>query len=189
MKKIDMTNVQEAGEFTSLPAGPYICTVTDIQDFPKKEYLKVTYDIAQGEFANYFSDARTDHPDWLWYGAYVKSYKTKALPMFKRFCSAISKSNGKFVFDGNVINADERTLVGKKIGLMFREEEYVSNAGEIKTRLIVHSEFPIDKISEQKTPGKKFLKDVPTGSVGTANTTANDFMSIPDGLEEEVPFV
>ena len=83
MKKVDMTNVQEAGEFTRLPAGPYICTITNVQDIAEKEYLKVTYDIASGDFANYFGQARKDHQDWEWYGAYVKSYKTTALPMFK----------------------------------------------------------------------------------------------------------
>ena len=178
MKKIDMTNVQEAGEFTSLPAGAYICAITAVEDVPNKEYLKVSYDIDAGEFKYYYSNMRLNHPDWAWVGAYVKSYKPAALPMFKRFCSAVSKSNGRYVFDGGSVNADEKTLIGKKIGLVLREEEYYSNSGEIRTRLIVHSECPIDKVASQKVPDVKRLKEEPT----------SDFISESDDSTDEIPF-
>lgn len=182
MKRIDMTNVKEAGGFERPTAGAYICRITAVEDFPNKEYLKVSYDIDEGRFAGYYEKTRNDHPDWAWVGAYVKSYKTKALPMFKRFCSAVSRSNGNFVFDGNTVNADERTLIGKRIGLLFQDEEYYSNSGDKKTRLIVNREFPIDKLNEQKTPRAITLPEEPnTGGVDA-------FMSIPDGMDEEMPF-
>jgi hypothetical protein len=182
MKHIDMTNVQEAGEFERVPAGAYVCVIRNVEDFPNKEYLKVTYDIAAGKYAGYYDKIRADHADWAWTGAYVKSYKTKALPMFKRFCSAVSKSNGNFVFDGNTINADERTLIGKRIGLVFQDEEYYGNDGNKKTRLIVARECPVDKVAEQKIPNPKKLPDEPqSGGVDA-------FMSIPDGMDEEMPF-
>ena len=50
MKSIDLTNVQEAGEFTRPAAGPYICGIVKVEDVADKEYLKVTYDIIEGEF-------------------------------------------------------------------------------------------------------------------------------------------
>ena len=173
MKKIDMTDVQEAGEFTRVPAGAYICKITAVQDFPEKEYLKVTYDIAKGQFAGYYEESRKDHPDWLWMGAYIKSYKPAAQPMFKRFCSAVSASNAGYVFDAN-INADEKTLVGKLIGLTFGDEEYYSNSGDKKTRLYVYKEFPIDQIAKQKTPKLKELQDEPEDT--------------PMNLPDELPF-
>ena len=184
MKRVDMTNVKEAGSFNH-PAGPYICVIRKVEDFSKQEYLKVTYDIAEGEYAGYYDKRRADHPDWLWTGAYVKSYKQKALPMFKRFCSAVSKSNGSFIFDGNTVNADEKTLAGKKIGLVFQEEEYYSNSGDLKTRLIISSEFPIDKLSIQKVPAVKRVKDDTAPATGAVN---DGFMNIPDALSDEVPF-
>lgn len=180
MKRVDMTNVQEAGEFDRLPAGAYVCVITGVEDFPAKEYLKITYDIAAGKYEGYYEKLRKDHPDWAWVGAYVKSYKTKALPMFKRFCSAISKSNGNFVFDGGTVNADERTIIGKKIGLVLQEEEYYGNDGEKKTRLIVNRECPVDKVSAQKIPDVKKLPQEPE--------SADAFMNIPDGIDEEMPF-
>ncbi len=174
MKKVDMTNVQEAGDFTKLPAGAYICKITAVEDFSDKEYLKVSYDIAQGEYAGHFEEIRKDHSDWAWVGAYVKSYKAKALPMFKRFCSAVTASNAGYVFDGNV-NADEKTLVGKQIGLILAEEEYYGNDGNKKTRLYVAREFPIDKLAEQKIPAVKTVKD----------DAPDDFQALG---KEELPF-
>jgi len=181
MKSIDLTNVQEAGEYQRHPAGPYICKIINVEDLPEKEYLKVTFDIADGEYKDYYKKGREEHSDWAWYGAYTKSYKTTALPMFKRFCSAVSKSNGSFVFDGGASNSDEKTLIGKKIGLTFREVEYYGNDGNLKTKLEVFSEFPIDKIGEQKIPNiKKLKEDAP-------KPAADDgFLS---GDDTDVPFL
>ena len=80
--------------------------------------------------------------------------------MFKRFCSAVSKSNGNYVFDAKT-NADEQTLVGKKIGLVFGEEEYYSNSGEKKTRLYVAREYTLEDITagKFKVPETKKLKE------------------------------
>lgn len=177
MKKIDMTNVQEAGEFKRPGAGAYICGITKVEDVSDKEYLKVTYDIIDGEFKGYYKEMRENNPEWAWAGAYVKSYKTAALPMFKRFCTAVSRSNGNFVFDGNTVNADEQTLVGKKIGLLFGEEEYYGNDGELKTRLYVVREFSIDKLGEQKVPElKKIKEDRPKES-----STNAEWMKVHEG--------
>lgn len=162
MKKVDLSNVQESTNFTSPSAGAYICKITSVDDIEEKEYLKVGYDIIEGEFAGYYEKGRAEHPDWEWFGKFTKSYKTKALPMFKRFCSAVSKSNANYTFDGGAANSDEKTLIGKKIGLLFQEEEYYGNDGELRTRLKVYSEFPIDKIKEQKTPKpKKVAQEAP----------------------------
>lgn len=181
MKQVNLANVQEASESKRLPAGVYICVIRNVEDVPDKEYLKVTYDIADGEYKGYYDDLRANHPDWGWVGAYVKSYKDAALPMFKRFCSAISKSNAGFVFDGGGINSDERTLIGKRLGITLREEEYYKNDGDIGTRLIVFKEFPVDDLRNQKTPPKKELPP--------QKEDANGFVAINNSSDkEEIPF-
>lgn len=179
MKRLDLSNVREAGEFEKVPAGAYICVITKVEDFEKQEKLVVYYDIAEGEYAGHYERTRNEK-GWDWYGRYTKSYKTTAQRFFKRFCTSVSKSNGNFVFDAGAVNADEQTLVGKKIGLVFQEEEYYSNSGDKRTRLIVDHEFSISKIADQKTPAPKLLPEEPAGS--------DAFMSIPDGIEEEMPF-
>ena len=90
MRQIDMKEVREAGDFSKPAAGAYICKITAVEDIEDREYLKITYDIDQGEFKGYYTEAREAHPDWLWMGAYARSYKPTALGMFKRFCTAVT---------------------------------------------------------------------------------------------------
>ncbi len=180
MRKINLSGVTEAGEFSRPAPGAYICKITAVEDVDNKQYLKVSYDIDDGEFKGYYTEMRANHPDWTWAGAYVKSYKEAALSMFKRFCSAVSKSNGKYVFDAGEVNSEEQTLVGKRIGLVFQEEEYYGNDGSIKTRLIVAREFPIDKIDSQKVPDPKRLNKV--------DATEFKPIEVEVGIDEELPF-
>ena len=57
--------------------------------------------------------------------------------MFKAFIEAVSKSN-----DGFEWNWNEKDLIGKWVGIVTREEEYTSNSGELKTRIIVDRVLP-----------------------------------------------
>lgn len=184
MKCLNLSNVQEAGDRASLPAGKYICIIRNVEDVSDREYLKITYDIAEGEHAGYYDKLRAEHPDWGWVGAYVKSYKPAALPMLKRFCSAVSKSNGNYVFDAGTVNCDERTLIGKRIGLVLNTEEYYSNSGDKRTRLYVHTECPIDKLESTRMPQPKTLGDDTKPASGSA------FMEIPATADdtETIPF-
>lgn len=148
MKQIDFSNIQEAGESRKVKAGGYICQITSVEDDPDKEYLKIEYDIAEGDFKGYYKELADSRGFWA--GRYIRSYKPKALPFFKRMCSAIAKSNPGFVFDGGSVNSDEKTLVGKLVGLVLAEEEYMANDGDVKTRLYVYSECAVSDIKNGK---------------------------------------
>lgn len=180
MKPItNISEVQEAGDSTRLPAGGYICKYTKVEDNSDKNYLYMEFDIAEGEFKDYFSEL--EDRAGFWAGRCWRSYTEKALPMFKRMCSAVTKSNKGYIFDGNT-NADESTLVGKLVGIILGEEEYLGNDGSVKTRLYVQREIEIDKIKsgDFKVPALKKLE----GSTAAANSVAPD-MSVPN---EECPF-
>ena len=125
---------------------------------------------------------------YFWGGRVIRSYKEKAQPMFKRMCSAVSKSNGSFVFDGGQVNSDEKTLIGKLVGLVFGEEEYLGNDGNVKIRLYVYEERSVAdiKASNFKVPELKKLKNESSTS-GNPAQVSDAFMNVPDG-EEEVPF-
>ena len=183
MRNIDLTNVTEASDFQRPTAGPYICNITKVEDKPvdasgKGDYLHIWYDIAEGDFKGYYADIRADHPDWVGVGSYYRSYKETALGMFKRMCSAITKSNPGFEFGEK--NHDESTLVGKKVGLIFQEEEYYGNDGSLKTRLIVQKEFPVDEIDAQKVPDKKTVDGGrSTGKADDGFSVVTDTDSLP----------
>lgn len=179
MKKIDMTGIEETREFRRPSAGPYMCIITDVEDHPKEQYLEVEYDIADGEFNGYYADMRDR--GFQWAGKYRKYYTEKSKPFFKRFCSAVSKSNGNYVFDAGDVNCEEKTLISKYIGIVFQEVEYDANDGSVKTRLEVFKEFPIDKIADQKTPEPK--KKPRTAPANSANS-----VFVAPGIDEELPF-
>ena len=81
------------------------------------------------------------------------------------------------------MNSNEKTLIGKKIGLLLGEEEYYGNDGEKKTRLYVNREFSIDKLKDQKVPKLKALKEE-----ATTTPSIDDFVNVPEGSPEGTPF-
>lgn len=129
MKQIDLTNVEatQGGDYARPQAGGYIIQIKAVLDVPEKEYLKISYDIADGEFKGYYTDMwqRTGYD----LPTFIKSYKDKALGYFKAFIDAVEGSN-RYKW-----NNDERSLVNLFVGTVLREEEYRSRDGEIKTIL------------------------------------------------------
>lgn len=182
MKPINMTNIQAAGDYVRPAAGAYKCKITEVIDVADKQYLKIVYDIDDGEFKGYYTEMRENHPDWLWAGAYVRSYKEAALGMLKRFCNAVTDSNDGYVFDAGEVNADETTLAGKSIGLVFQEEEYYGNDGNVRTRLIVNKECAVNEIANQKTPAVKKLPKEMTAS------DQFESVNVANGTDTELPF-
>lgn len=183
MKPIkNIAEVQEAGDSKRLPAGGYVCKYTKVEDNDKKNYLYMEFDIAEGEFKGYYEEL-ADRLDF-WAGKCYRSYTEKALPMFKRMCSAVTKSNKGFIFDGNE-HCDESTLVGKKVGMILGEEEYIGNDGSVKTRLYVAREISVDdlKAGKFKIPDVKKVNDAPAEV-----KQDDDFMAIPENSDEETPF-
>lgn len=186
MKRLDLNNVQEAGNFEKLCPGGYICRYTDVNDVSDKEYLYMEFDIAEGRFKDYYKGMSDRFG--FWSGRCYRSYKEKALPMFKRMISAVQNSNPGYAW-----NYDERTLIGKLVGIVFGEEEYIGNDGTVKTRLYVSYETSVDDIKKGKfrTPALKQLK--PSERPITAEMQADiasGFMKIDDTDSdmEEMPF-
>lgn len=168
MKNVNWANVEGAKEFKRVVTGGYVCNIVKVEDFEDKEYLKVYYDIAEGDFKGYYKqlyDAKQ-----FWGGMFFKSYKETALPFFKGFLTAIEKSNSGFA--ANNFDGDITKLKGKKIGLVLGEEEYISNTNEIKTRLYVAQVHSVDKIkaNDFKVPDLKQVERPETQS----HTVEND---------------
>ena len=68
-------------------------------------------------------------------------------------CAEESNTNYKFDFD-NVAD-----LKGKKIGIVFREEEFLDTFKLVKTAVKPFRACTYDKTEEQKVPNKKLLPD------------------------------
>ena len=186
MKRLNgIADVEEAGGFKRPEAGGYVCRITYVEDRPEQEYLYIEYDFAEGEFKDYFRDLNDKKGFWI--GNFVKSYKKKAWPFFKGFCTAVTESNKGFTFDADEY-ADERTLKNKLIGLVLGEKDYIKGDGSIGSCLYVDKTLSVDRIrkGDFKVPEYKHLDDGDQG--GSSAPAAGTFTDNPTGQEDELPF-
>jgi hypothetical protein len=129
MRKID--NFEEVKELRdqTLTEGPQIVVIKKVEDVTEKEYLRIEFDIANGDLKGMFQGMFEQTGVWSNTATMYKSYKQSALPYFKRFIVAVEKSNDNFKFD-----FDEQKLVGKYFVVNYGIEEYERD-GEIKEGL------------------------------------------------------
>lgn len=180
MKAIENWNEVEAVQDTKkLSSGAYICVITNVVDFPDKEYLKVEYDVYEGEFKGYFKERYIANNCKFWSGVTFKSYSQKGLSFFKAFIEAVENSNHGYHW-----NWIESTLRDKIVGFVLGEEEYKATDGNIKKRLYVHKILPISKVrgGDYKVPElKSYVKKdeqttaAPTGSLRPVSDDSDDF--------------
>jgi len=184
MRNLNLENVNEATEYKSVAPGGYICGITKVENVEGKEYLKVEYDIAEGEFKNYYRELFASKN--FWGGNFIKSYKEKALPFFKAFITAVQNSNNGFVF-----NNDEKLLVRKMVGLVLAEEQYQANDGNIKTRLYVAQVHSISKIrsGDFVVPAMKMMNGSINIEKAAPGINADGFYPIDETVEDgDLPF-
>lgn len=174
MKQInDYQNVQaNDGEFRRPAPEAYFLVIKRVEDVPlnpntgRGDYLKIEYDIKGGEFDGFYQSEydRTGK----WYGSLIRSYKEKALGMFKHFIQCVEESNDGYKWDWN-----EQGLAGKVFGAVLGEEEYMSNAGEVRRKLVVRSIKTVKQLADgdYKVPELKKLpqSDVVSAPIATAD--------------------
>jgi hypothetical protein len=179
MKPINNFETVQAttGEFKKPIPNGYVCKITLADDYPfdastgKGDYLKIEYDIAEGEFENYYSKQYDRFGGDFWAATMFRSYKEKALGMFKHFTNCIESSNAGYTW-----NWDEKSLVGKRVGLVLGEEEYEKNDGTVGVRLYVKDVKTVQEIrdGEFKVPELKVLKNRPSAPVSSFTEVATD---------------
>lgn len=185
MKPIkDWENVVPSNNRAPLQPGGYVIKIQGAVDDPHKEYLKIVYDIAEGDEAGRFSGEWGLNPDNEYAHRFYRSYTEKAKGMFKQFTQAVEKSNPQYTWDWK-----EERLVGKRLGVVLAEEEYENNRGEVKTRLYVAGVYTADEIrkGDFKVPALKKLKNQSEFSKAVSGSS-----SAPEGFEpltdDDIPF-
>ena len=188
MRKLNLQNVQEFTPFEKIEAGGYICGIYAVEDVPDKEYLKISYDIVEGEHKGFYSKLKKDKGWEL--PSFVKSYKETALPFFKGMITAFEKSNKGFKFAD-----DEKALVGKKVGLVIFEKERINKNGKKVVDMRVDTVHSIDviKSGDFEVPERETVADVietksssPFGNKAPVETKAE--VNFFEESTEEVPF-
>lgn len=189
MKKIDWTNItakQSVGG--PLPSGGYVCTILRVEDIEDKDYLRIEFDITEGDYKDYFlQQSRT-----FWSGTFIRSYKQGALPYFKAFLDAVKDSNPGFDEDHF---EDPQKLVQCKVGLLIGHETYWNRSGEKKNRIYVATAVPVDtihsgafKIPKDREDTYNRPKATVTDDFANAPAT-DDFDEVADLFnDDEMPF-
>jgi hypothetical protein len=119
-----------------LGAGPYVGVITFAEEKQSKngnQMLVLNVDIAEGPFkGNYAALSQRLAKD-----CYLKHYRVLSednAGYLKGDILAIEHSNQNFKYD-----FEEKSLIGKFVGINLREEEYFGNTGEIKSNVkILH---------------------------------------------------
>lgn len=186
-------NAQVYSEQEKLPVGAYLLKIEDVkyEDNSSKGYndnIIFRFDIAEGEYAGFFRknySAQTGE-DKKWKGTY-----RLRVPMddgsekdgwtqnrFKTVIAAFEESNNDYHW-----NWDEMTLKGKEIGAIFNEKEYEYNG---RHGFFTNCYALISKgaIATAKIPGPTLLKNNSSAQA----SSGTGFMSVPDSVEEEIPF-
>ena len=168
------------GDFKRLPAGGYIAKITGVEDKDDKEYLNITFDIAEGEFKAFYADEwGKAHP---YAHSFVRSYKEKAFGMFKGFLQSVDESNNTDFVKRAEKGFPENELVGKLVGLLIGYEEYRTNRGDVGERTRVTGTRTVETIRSGnfKVPELKKLSEDQT-----VNSPVTGFKQIN---EADLPF-
>lgn len=176
MKKIDWNGVNEAQDFQNPTAGGYIAKIASTVDIEAKEYLRIEWDFAEGDFAG--NNQGTYDRAGFWPIALIRSYKDAALPFFKAFKTALEESNRNYTFSEDKLG----DMTGRLVGVVLGEEEYKKNDGTLGKRLYVHQTRSVKAIKDGdfKVPELKKLS-------GGAALSVSGFTSLTDD-DGELPF-
>ena len=151
IKDFDKVEAKGMDDFRGLPIGAYECVIKDARlnhnEETGKNTLKISIDIASGEYKDYFlkayeTDTRIDRK-WNNNAVRYLAYEGDNVAFFKGFIKTIENSNIGYVW-----NWDETKLKGKKVCGVFQYEEYEKQDGTkgIKVRL---SKFrSLDKLKD-----------------------------------------
>lgn len=191
-------NYDSAEKYTEgkkLPAGGYICKIINVKEQTSKagnEMLVLAFDIAEGEYANYYKEAyeRNTSEDKKWRGNYYMMVPEEdvekdnwKLRAFKTNITKFEESNPGYHFDWE----HPERLNGLKIGMLFNEQEYIANNGSNKFATKPKTLELVETIQsgDFEVPATEYLES--NGSKPAPEN--NNFMDIPDNADgEQIPF-
>ena len=154
MKKIEnWDNIDAKGmdDFKTLPIGAYECVIKDARlnhnEETGKNTLKISIDIASGEYKDYFlkayeNDTRIDRK-WNNNAVRYLAYEGDNVSYFKGFIKTIENSNIGYVWDW-----DETKLKGKKVCGVFQYEQYEKQDGTKALKVRLTKFRSLDKLGE-----------------------------------------
>ena len=124
-----------------LPSNEYVCKITGIENNELKKYIKIEFDIHEGEYESYFEKLHVSTGEY-YKGFVYQSYTDNAQRYFQAFLQAVTDSNPGFALTGKT----ETSLVGQLVGMHLKPETYRANNGDMRTRYKMVYATSIDRI-------------------------------------------
>lgn len=179
-KGYNWQEVAPAGAGKMLPAGGYVAVINEVEDVESKEYLRFTYDIAEGEHRGFFADEKYPYKH-----QFTRSYKDKAAGFMRQFLDCVEASNADFALA--TWDNDPDGLVGKKVGILVQREDYTNRDGEDRARMNVegYASAPDIRAGRFKLPEPKDTREKVQGTGAEITTQAEPAASVYDA---DIPF-
>ena len=181
------TKVKSRRTFDQLPKGAYVVVIKDVKEV-KMDWgevrLKVAFDIAEGEYKNFFRKQfdSNSNSDKKWKGTYravipneKSQYFESERKTFNNLIYSLEDSNNGYHYD-----CDEQKFKGKFIGVIYRHKEWEMN-GNTGWTTECGAVTNVKAIRENtfKSLKDKPLKNKPSTVPASANSDSND---------EDLPF-
>ena len=187
--KFETAQIKTGSVFDPLPKGAYVLKILRAEECTTKKgdgaYIKVAFDIAEGEYKDFYKkqfDAITDEDKhWPYDGIYNLAAPDDDSPQwmidgFGTFIAALEDSNSGYHWDW-----DETKWKNLIIGALFRIEQNKAN-GNVYDHTKPYWFRPADAVRNKKygrLPKDKIIK---------AKPASDSFINVPDGEEDEIPF-
>lgn len=185
-----------SGEYIPIDLGGHYCEVKQVsetQSSTGKSMIVVLFDFCSpdkqaGYFSKIFQEDDRSDKKWPFAGSkyiMVNDYNDpeKTSRQFKTFCTCIEKSNNYEIKWGG--NDWAKQFKGKKIGTVYGEEENEYD-GKTFMRPVPKWFCKSDAVPDQRIPEPKYLSR--NKPAATQPQGSDDFMNIPEGAGEEIPF-
>ena len=183
-------DVQAGGDFTPIELGGHKLIIKKLEEMSASNgnrYLKISFDTAPddkqpGYYAEQYKNDTRDQKKWSGVATVFPTDKDgKTRKAFKQFCTSIERSNNSKIQWGEGFEA---SIVGKTIGGIFGEEEYINAMNEVKTARKLFWWCSTDRVSDARIPDKRTVERPAGVTVG-----ADGFIKVSDCVDDdELPF-
>lgn len=180
----------ESNNYTPVALGGHYAKIMEVQETTSKSgkdmiVVRIDFDGTDAQpsyFANrYRADERTDKK-WPNQATHYILAENRA---FNRFVNALKASNETLKDFDKGADLDFKKAKNARIGVVYGEdEEFYNGESRIRTRIRFFCDY--DKVAEQSIPA--FRPASNSNTEGRSITGDEDFLKIPDGADDGLPF-
>ena len=188
---------RKSNTFEQLPKGAYVIKIMGAKEdtWPSGDkVVRIAFDIAEGKYMGFYQAQfdRNTNEDRQWpYDAVFNlnvpndNSQPYVWDNWNTFFADLEDSNSGFIFDG-----DLKKLKGKVIGGKFHIEQTAKN-GNVYDHTKMKWSCVADDVRNGKAgrlPNDKLIGAGRTASKTSSESEMDGFLSIPEGMDEELPF-